>query len=227
MSDTTVAPMPVSINTPLPASASSLTAEAVFGENPWLENPSGTGPTGTFPYNPDYFATAATAALVAAMVGGTVVSVPDAFGTAGSPVTSNQPMLMVVLGGGLINPGLVATFFTHGYPLAMIEGMIQKEVFYAGRSEIINIVIASAPAPVPAPTTIIGSQFGPGMYNFARNTVLGPQGGTIGGQPVQAWAGMKVQGIDPETKLPLKLTAIVYPSPTPGISQYDGWLQVE
>jgi hypothetical protein len=86
---------------------------------------------------------------------------------------------------------------------------------------------AREPAPVPAPTTIIGTQFGPGMYNFARNTVLGPQGGTIGGQPVQAWAGMKVQGIDPETKLPLKLTAIVYPSPTPGISQYDGWLQVE
>ena len=85
---------------------------------------------------------------------------------------------------------------------------------------------AREPAPVPAPTTIIGTQFGPGMYNFARNTVLGPQGGTIGGQPVQAWAGMKVQGIDPETKLPLKLTAIVYPSPTPGISQYDGWLQV-
>jgi hypothetical protein len=104
------------------------TVQSVFGAAPWISNPTGTGPTGAFSYNPYYFATPQTAATVASMVGGKVVSL-NSFSTPGSVYKQNQPNEMVQLpNGALINPGLVAEFYTHGYPQSMVNQMIANEV---------------------------------------------------------------------------------------------------
>jgi len=104
------------------------TAESVFGPNPWMANPTGLGPGGSYSYNPYYFATAQTAAQVAQMVGGTVVSSPT-FTPNGGPFQQQQPTYMVQLPDGrMINPGLVASFYTHGYPESYVEQMIANEV---------------------------------------------------------------------------------------------------
>ena len=51
-----------------PAQDTAPTAQSVFGPNPWIANPTGSAPDGSsYNYNPMYFATAATAALVAQM----------------------------------------------------------------------------------------------------------------------------------------------------------------
>lgn len=114
-----------------------LTAEDVFGANPWLTDPTGTAPNGeTFSYNPLYFATPSTAAHVAQMVGGTVVQ-DDEFtkNTPGDPFTQQQPNEMVQLpGGGLINPGLIASLYTHGYPQSEVNQAIANEVASAEAS---------------------------------------------------------------------------------------------
>lgn len=103
------------------------TAESVFGPNPWLTNPTGMGPTGVYSYNPLYFATPQTAAKVAQMLGGTVVA-SNQF-TAGGPFAQQQPNQMVQLENGqLVNPGLVAAFYTHGYPQSYIDRLIAGTV---------------------------------------------------------------------------------------------------
>jgi hypothetical protein len=107
------------------------TAEQVFGANPWMTDPTGTGPGGlTFGYNPIYFATASTAAEVAQMVGGKVVQ-DDEFSktTPGQLFIQQQPNEMVELpDGALINPGLIASLYTHGYPNSMVNQAIANEV---------------------------------------------------------------------------------------------------
>ncbi len=112
-----------------PAPTPAPTAESVFGPNPWMTNPTGTGPNGaTYGYNPTYFASADTAAKVAQMVGGTVVQSNQFTGNGGA-FTQQQPNLMVQLPNGhLINPGLVASFYTHGYPQSYIDQMVANEV---------------------------------------------------------------------------------------------------
>ncbi len=113
---------------PQPAS-SAPTAESVFGPNPWINNPLGMGPNGNlYSYNPYYFATPQTAAKVAQMVGGTVVQA-NAFTPNGGPFSQMQPNQMVQLPNGrLINPGLVASFYTHGYPQSYIDQLVAAEV---------------------------------------------------------------------------------------------------
>jgi len=75
-----------------------------------------------------YFATADTAAKVAQMVGGTVVQSNQFTGNGGS-FTQQQPNLMVQLPNGhLINPGLIASFYTHGYPQSYVDQMVASEV---------------------------------------------------------------------------------------------------
>ncbi|HLK68717.1 MAG TPA: hypothetical protein VKU19_35040 [Bryobacteraceae bacterium] len=104
------------------------TAESVFGPSPWVSNPTGVGPNGaTYSYNPYYFASADTAAKVAQMVGGTVVQSNQLTGNGGA-FSQNQPNLMVQLPNGhLINPGLVASFYTHGYPQSYVDQMVASE----------------------------------------------------------------------------------------------------
>lgn len=107
------------------------TAEQVFGPNPWLSNPAGTGPNGvTFGYNPLYFATPSTAAAVARMVGGTVVEDNEfTKNTPGTPFVQQQPNEMVRLPtGALINPGLIASLYTHGLPQWEVDQAIANEV---------------------------------------------------------------------------------------------------
>ena len=109
-----------------PAVAPAPTAESVFGPNPWMTDPGGHGPNGlTYNYNPIYFATADTAAQVAQMAGGKVVQTNP---FSGGPFTQNQPNEMVELpNGNLINPGLVASFYTHGYPQAYVNQLVANE----------------------------------------------------------------------------------------------------
>jgi hypothetical protein len=112
------------------AVATAPTAESAFGANPWLDNPTGTAPDGsTYGYNQQYFATPQTAAEVAKMLGGTVVAVNEMTSAPGSTFQQQQPNEMVQLkNGALINPGLVAAFYTHGYPQSLVDQMISNEV---------------------------------------------------------------------------------------------------
>jgi len=123
----TSVPTPVTAAPPPPPAAP--TAESKFGANPWMTNPTGIGPDGApYSYNPHYFATAQTAATVAQMVGGKVVQ-SNQFTPNGGPFLQQQPNYMVQLGDGrMINPGLVASFYTHGYPQSYVDMMVACEV---------------------------------------------------------------------------------------------------
>lgn len=104
-------------------------AGPLFGPTPWLTDPTGSGPGPTTHYSQYYFATPQTAQTVASMVGGTVVSANEMVTAPGSPFIQNQPNLMVQLpNGGLVNPGLIATFFTHQWPTSFINQQISNEV---------------------------------------------------------------------------------------------------
>ena len=99
------------------------TAQSLFGPNPWIT----TAAAGSFSYNPYYFATPATAAKVAQMLGGKVVAT-DAI-TPSGPFTQNQPNQMIQMPNGrLINAGLVAGFYDHGFTQQTVDKMIAAEV---------------------------------------------------------------------------------------------------
>jgi hypothetical protein len=112
-----------------PAAAASDSSGSPFGASPWLSDPTGSGPGPVTNYNPIYFATAQTAQTVAQMTGGTVVSENEITSAPGSPFQQNQPNLMVELpNGGLINPGLVADIYTHGWNQAFENQQVANEV---------------------------------------------------------------------------------------------------
>ena len=121
-------PTPVA-TLPAPPTTSSMapTAESLFGANPWSSDAGGTGPGGDYGYNHYYFATPQTAATVAQMLGGKVVAM-DAI-TPYGPYKQNQPNQMIQMPGGkLINAGLVAGFYDHGYTQQTVDKMIAAEV---------------------------------------------------------------------------------------------------
>ena len=125
----TVSPTPPPVLTPPATTTSSMapTAQSLFGANPWSTGAGGTGPNGSYSYNPYYFATPATAAKVAQMLGGTVVAVNDI--TPSGPFTQNQPNQMVQMPDGrLINAGLIAGLYDHGYSQQTVDQMIASEV---------------------------------------------------------------------------------------------------
>ncbi len=112
-------------------------AGPLFGANPWVGDPTGQGPGGVTHYNPEYFATGQTAEIVAQMVGGQVVQGNSLTNAPGSPFTLNQPELMVQLpNGGEINPGLIASLFTHNWPQSFINQQIANEVAGAAQAGI-------------------------------------------------------------------------------------------
>ncbi len=117
-------------STPTPAPQPAPTAKSAFGSNPWVANPTGVAADGTtYGYNAQYFATPQTASAVAQMLGGTVVQVNEFTNAPGTTFMQQQPNEMVKLkSGALINPGLVAGFYTHGYPQSMVDQMITNEV---------------------------------------------------------------------------------------------------
>jgi hypothetical protein len=117
------------VTNPAPATTSSMapTAQSLFGDNPWSTGAGGSGPSGSYAYNPLYFATPATAAKVAEMLGGKVVEVDDI--TPFGPFKQNQPNQMVQMPDGrLINAGLVAGFYDRGYTQQMVDKMVAAEV---------------------------------------------------------------------------------------------------
>jgi hypothetical protein len=111
-----------------PAPTAPPTAASVFGASPWIMNPSGTDPNGVhYGYNPIYFATPATAVKVAQMLGGKVVAIKAIAADGG--FTQDQPNQMVQLpNGGMLNAGIVASFYDHGYPQSYINTLIANEV---------------------------------------------------------------------------------------------------
>jgi hypothetical protein len=122
------ATVPAAAAADAPAQDSAPTAESVFGPNPWITNPTGMGPDGTlYSYNPLYFATAAPAAQVAQMVGGKVVA-SDQIASLGG-FAQQEPNQMVQLANGtLINAGLFAAIYTHGYPQSYVDMLVQNEI---------------------------------------------------------------------------------------------------
>ena len=108
--------------------SSAPTAQSVFGSQPWLQTPTGSYPDGSqFSYNPLYFATRQTADQIAAMVGGQVVE-QNALAPNG-PIRQNTANEMIQLPNGtLVNAGLIAGFYDHGYSQSMVDHMIQDEI---------------------------------------------------------------------------------------------------
>jgi hypothetical protein len=125
----------VNLGTPIPAvttptsSTSNLapSAQSLFGDNPWVTDAGGTGPNGSYNYNHYYFATPDTADKVAQMLGGKVVAANAI--TPYGPFTQNQPNLMVQMPDGrLINAGLIAGLYDHGFSQRTVTDMIATEV---------------------------------------------------------------------------------------------------
>ena len=121
------------------------TVESVFGPAPYYTSPApgGSGPNGVkYSYQPYYFATALTAQKVAKQVGGKVVAMNAI--TPFGPFIQNMPNMMVqlpydALGNTvdpqdqnaqpvLLNAGVIANLFSHGYPQAMIDQQIAGEL---------------------------------------------------------------------------------------------------
>jgi hypothetical protein len=104
------------------------TAQSMFGPNPWATNPGGMAPNGvSYSYNHYYFATPATAQKVAQMVGGKVVEANAI--TPFGPFQQNMPNQMVELPGGrVINAGLFASFYDHGYSQQFIDRLVSSEI---------------------------------------------------------------------------------------------------
>jgi hypothetical protein len=126
----TASPWPPATVVTTPAATTSPlapTAQSLFGANPWITDAGGTGPNGSYSYNQYYFATPETAATVAQMLGGKVVTA-DAI-TPDGPFTQNEANQMVQMPDGrLINAGLVAGFYDHGYTQQTVDKMIAAEV---------------------------------------------------------------------------------------------------
>ncbi len=112
------------------AAATPPTAQSVFGANVWITDPTGIGPNGYIVnYNPYYFATEGTAQTVAQMIGGTVFVGNALSQSAGSPFAGQQPLYEVRMpNGAVINPGLVASFYTFGFSQSQINALIANEV---------------------------------------------------------------------------------------------------
>ena len=111
----------------VPDPSSVPTLQSVFGPNPWITNPTGHDFYGNnFNFNPTYFATEQTAEKVAQLLGGKVIQKNDILPS--GPIGQNQPNYMVQLtSGAVVNPGLVAAYYTHGYPQSYIDRMLAAE----------------------------------------------------------------------------------------------------
>jgi hypothetical protein len=111
--------------TPATPQVTAPTAQSVFGANPWMTNPTALGPDGKqIAYNPIYFATPDTAAKVAQMVGGTVVQSYQFTPTGGAFAQQQANQMVRLSDGRMINPGVVASFYTHGYSQSYIDGLV-------------------------------------------------------------------------------------------------------
>ena len=103
------------------------TAQSVFGPNVWLTDPTGLNPDGSsFGYNPIYFATESTAQTMAKMIGGTVFT-ENVFSGTGGAFQQQQPNYMIQMPNGVVvNPGLVASFYTFGFSQAQLNTWVSE-----------------------------------------------------------------------------------------------------
>ena len=67
----------------------------IFGDSPFVSKPGGKGPLGPYEYNEIYFATQATAQIIADTLGGTVEEAEAETPSVGSPFKQNQKNFMV------------------------------------------------------------------------------------------------------------------------------------
>jgi hypothetical protein len=176
----------VAQTTAAPASAfpHSPTMTELFGDSPFVTDPApgGTGPYGSYAYNKMFFATAATAEKVRQMLGGVAIEQVYAI-TPFGPFKQNQKNNMVRMPilqadtdaaaagngdnqgrpvdplGRLINPGLIADIFNHGYMLVNIEKMISDEVGFDWHyaQPVVAPVVAIAPV---AATELLSAPIG-------------------------------------------------------------------
>lgn len=103
------------------------TAQSLFGANPWITDPGGKGENGSYGYNKYYFATPETAAKVAQMLGGKVVEMNAM--TPYGPFKQNQPNEMVQMPDGrLINAGIIASYYDHGWAQQTVDALVKGEV---------------------------------------------------------------------------------------------------
>jgi hypothetical protein len=94
-----------------------------------MANPTALGPNrNTISYNPIYFATQETAAKVAQMLGGTVEQSYQ-FTPSGGAFAQQQSNYMVRLSDGrMINPGVIASLYTHGHPQSYVDQLVAAAV---------------------------------------------------------------------------------------------------
>jgi hypothetical protein len=103
------------------------TAESLFGPNPWITTAGGKGPAGSYSYNKYYFATPATAAKVAQMLGGKVVATNDL--TPYGPFVQNDANQMVQMPDGrLINAGIIASYYDRGWSQQSVDALVNGEI---------------------------------------------------------------------------------------------------
>jgi hypothetical protein len=119
---------PGPITNPVPTQpAMAPTAQSLFGPSPWINNAGGNGPNGAYGYNKYYFATPETAAKVAQILGGRVVASNDL--TPLGPFVQNQANQMVQMPDGrLINAGIIASYYDHGWSQQTVNALVQGEI---------------------------------------------------------------------------------------------------
>lgn len=105
------------------------TAESVFGANPWMTNTSGSTPLGqSYGFNSLYFATDTTAEKVAQLLGGKVVQENALCGDNGVFLQQQKNNMIELPNGRIVNAGLIANFYNHGYTQSYIDTLIQHEL---------------------------------------------------------------------------------------------------
>ena len=119
---------PYSLSVPDPPKTPLPTAESVFGSNPWVTDPGGVAPNGvTYGYNPEYFATRATADTLAQRYGGKVeeTNAITPFG----PFKQNQMNEMIRFpNGNVVNAGILASYYNRGLTQDQIDTAIAAEI---------------------------------------------------------------------------------------------------
>ena len=104
------------------------TAQSVFGSNPWIVNPGGVAPNGVaYGYNPEYFATRATADKLAQIYGGTVEEANAI--TPYGPFKQNETNEMIRFpNGNVVNAGILASYYNRGLTQEQIDSSIAAEI---------------------------------------------------------------------------------------------------
>lgn len=120
------APTATPLTAPAPAVAPG-PSKLEIGDDAFVAQPTGKMPDGrSYGFNPVYFASDETAQKIADLVGGIVVKRADLVDTGGFAQDQLNNMIQMP-NGKLINAGLLASVFTHGYSEYYCEQFIARE----------------------------------------------------------------------------------------------------